>query len=217
MAGNYLPYARVTTGNPQTTLDATAKNPVGSLWAPPTPYNNGTFSTTVSTSTAGLGAPPVFKYVYFYDASALTGTAQVGPAPVYWIDESFTTVTAVPADAYSFATAGVSVAGYWMPNTTALGTSNTAAQWYLQFVQAYGWIQIGGFLPGAQAPTTTTNAAIGADITGLGNSATAWGSTTANPTAPYRVLGVQWSAITGAGSTAACDVLVGGMNSFWGS
>jgi len=211
MAGNYLPYARVTTGNPQTTLDATAKNPVGSLWAPPTPYNNGTFSTTVSTSTAGLGAPPVFKYVYFYDASALTGTAQIAPAPVYWIDESFSTVTSNAADAYPTTTGGAGIAGYWMPNTTALGTSNTAAAWYLQFVQAYGWIQIGGFLPGALQPTG------GGAVTDyiVGATTSSW-SSTAQTTAPatgQRVLALQ---LTAASSTLV-DVLVGGYTSFWGS
>ena len=47
--------------------------------------------------------------MYFYDAAALTGTAQVAPAPVYWIDESFTTVTPNAADAY-YTTTGACVA-----------------------------------------------------------------------------------------------------------
>lgn len=210
MAGNYLPYARVTTGNPQTTLDATAKNPVGAIWAPPSPYNGATFSTTATVSTAGLGAPPVFKYVYFYDAAALTGTAQIAPAPVYWIDESFSTVTPNAADAYS-TLLGACVAGYWMPNTTALGTSNSASAWYLQFSQAYGWIQIGGFLPGALAPSTSTNPAIGSLITGLTTGS--WASQVINTSTPNGVLGRQWSAI----ASGVCDVLVGAYSSFWGS
>lgn len=212
MAGSYLPYARISTGNVQTTLDATAKNPVGGLWAPPVPYpTTATFSATAGVSTPGYGAPPIFKYVYFYDAAALTGTAQIAPAPVYYIDESFTTVTPNAADAY-FTTGGAAVAGYWMPNTTALGTSNTAAQWYAQFIQSYGWIQIAGFLPGALEATTVGSNAQGNYIEGLATGS--WASTTnvALQTSG-RILGIQWSVAAG----GVYDVLVGGYQSFWGS
>ena len=41
MAANYLPYARVTTGNPQTTLDAAAKNPVGAIVGSAQPLQRG--------------------------------------------------------------------------------------------------------------------------------------------------------------------------------
>lgn len=212
MSANYLPYARVTTGNPQTTLDAAAKNPVGALWAPPTPYNGATFSTTATDSTAGLGAPPVFKYVYFYDSADLSESMQAAPAPVYYIDESFSTVTANAADAY-FTTGGACVAGYLMPNTTALGTSNTATQWYTQLLQSYCWIQVGGFLPGALQPSTRTGAGAGSYITGL---ATGEWASLVNTTvaASSRILGIQWTAISSAG---LCDVLVGGYTSFFGS
>jgi hypothetical protein len=205
----YTPYVRF--ANPQTQLDASAKNSLGAIYSPPGPYpSTGVFSTTAGASSAGYGAPPVFKYVYFYDAAALTGTAQIAPAPVYWIDESFTTVTSNAADAY-FTTAGGMIAGYWMPNTTALGTSLTAAQWYLQFVQSYGWIQIGGFLPGALGPSAGT-AGVGNYIYGAatGSWASTGGTTVA---ANARALGYQLTAV----ASTLCDVLVGGSTTFWGS
>lgn len=197
----YQPYVRF--ANPQTTLDATAKNPIGCLYSPPA--NQG-----LPLSAKGYGAQPIYKYVYFYDASALTGTAQIAPAPVYWIDESFTTVTSNAADAF-FTTGGACIAGYWMPNTVALGASQTAAQWYAQFVQSYGWIQVGGLLPGALAPSTVGTNAQGNYITGLTTGS--WASTTNVAQSGVRVLGMQWTSIVG----GICDVLVGGDSAFWGS
>jgi hypothetical protein len=207
----YINYVRF--ANPLTQLDNTARNPLGAVYSPPwgSYPNSAVFSTTASNSTKGYGAPPVFKYVYFYDASSLTGTAQIAPAPVYYIDESFTTVTPNAADAF-FTTGGACIAGYWMPNTTSLGTSQTAAQWYAQFIGSYGWIQLGGFLPGALAPTTLTSAGQGSAITGAATGS--WTSVvTTTPPASSRILGVQWTAI----AAGVCDVLVGGDSAFWGS
>ena len=210
----YTPYVRF--ANPQTQLDSTAKNTPGSIYSPPPGvYSPSTsqpvFSTTAGSSTPGYGAPGVFKYVYFYDSAALTGTAQAAPAPVYYIDESFTTVTSNAADAW-FTTGGAMVAGYWMPNTVSLGTSLTAANWYLQMVQSYGWIQIGGFLPGALVPSTLGSDAAGNVIEGLTTGS--WVSTS-NTThqASSRVLGVQLHA----SAASLVDVLVGGFTTFWGS
>lgn len=198
----YQPYPRF--ANPLTQLDATAKNPLGCIYSPPA--NQGLPATT-----KGLGAQPVYKYVYFNDPNALTGSAQIAPAPVYYIDESFTTVTSNAANAF-FTTGGACVAGYWMPNTTALGASQTAAQWYAQFVQSYGWLQIGGLLVGGLAPSTVGSNAAGNYITGLTTGS--WVSTTnASQPVSSRVLGVQWTSITG----GLCDVLVGGDSAFWGS
>lgn len=205
----YLPYARVSSGNVQTTLDSVARNTVGAIYSPPPPSTS-LFSTTAGSSTPGYGAQPVYKYVYFYDAAALTGTMQAAPAPVYYIDESFTTVTGNAADAY-FTTGGACIAGYLMPNTTALGSSLTGAQWYLQLSQSYCFMQIGGFLKGALAPTTLTNAGQGNFIVGAATGS--WTSIVINNAgANQRQLGVQWTAIAG----GVCDVLVQG-DMFWGS
>ena len=210
----YTPYVRF--ANPQTQMDPSAKNTVGSIYSPPpgtyTATGSGpTFSTTAGSSTPGYAAPPVFKYVYFYDALALTGTMQAAPAPVYYTDESFTAVTGHADDAY-FTTGGACVAGYLMPNTTALGTSNTGAQWYAQLSQSYVWIQVGGFLSQALQPSTRTGAGTGSYITGLttGDWVSLVNTSVANSS---RVLGIQWTAIV----NGLCDVLVGGYTSFWGS
>jgi hypothetical protein len=206
----YTPYVRIAQGgNVQTTLDSVARNTVGAIYSPP-PAASAVFSTTAGASTPGYGAQPVYKYVYFYDAAALTGTAQAAPAPVYYIDESFTTVTPNAADAY-YTTNGNCIAGYWMPNTTALGTSQTAAQWYASFQQSYGFIQISGFLAGAYAPTTLTTPAQGNAI--VGSATGSWASTVvADSAVASRQLGWQWTAI----AAGLCDVLVGG-DVFWGS
>ena|ERR1700677_3034649 len=200
----YTPFVRISTGNVQTTLDAVAKNVLGAIYSPP-PASSATFSTTSGAGTSGYGAQPVYKYVYFNAVTA--PTAQIAPAPVYWADETFTIVTSHTAD--NTLAAGITGAGYWMPNTTALGTSNTAAQWGTQFQGSYGWIQIGGLLPGALAPTTGN--AVGDYIYG---SAGDWTSTAATTIgASSRVIGIQWTAI----AATLCDVLVGGLTSFWGS
>jgi len=204
------PFPRISSSNIQTTLDSTARNTPGSIFTNP-PSASSLFSTTAGSGTPGYGAQGVYKYVYFYDAAALTGTLQAAPAPVYYIDESFTTVTGNAANAY-FTTGGACVAGYLMPNTTALGTSYTAAQWYAQLSGSYAFIQISGFLKGALAPTTTTGAGAGSYITGLATGS--WASLVNTTVASSsRVLGVQLTAI----ASSACDVLVGGQSTFWGS
>lgn len=194
----YTPYVRITTGNVQTVLDPTARNPVGCIYSPPVP-------TAGLTTANGQGAQPVYKYVYFNAKTA--PTAQAAPAPVYWADETFTTVTSHTAD--NSMAAGITVAGYWMPNTTALGTSQTAAQWGAEFQQSYGWIQIGGLLPSAYGPTS--GGAVGDYIYGSAGDWTSTGGTTI--AASSRVLGIQWTAV----ASSLCDVLVGGLTSFWGS
>lgn len=192
----YQPYVRISNGdNVLTTLDAAARNPVGCIYSPPAGMG-------LPLSTVGLGAQPVYKYVYY---NSTTNPAPVAaPAPVYYTDESFTTVSGNAAEAF-FTTSGACIAGYLMPNTTAI-SGLTAAQ----LNQSYCFIQVGGLLAGAYAPTTTTAAGQGNYI---------YGATTGNFTSIVnssivgRVLGVQWTAI----ASGKCDVLVGGYQSFWGS
>jgi len=192
----YQQYIRITSGNVQTTLDSVAKNPVGSIYSPPA--NLG-----APLSTKGLGAQPVYKYVYYNSTSNPAPVA--APAPVYYTDESFTTISGNAAEAF-YTTNGACIAGYLMPNTTALSTLTAA-----QLNQSYCFIQIGGLLVGAYAPTTVTAGAAGNVIAGLatGN----WASVVNTTSAGYRALGVQWTAI----ASSACDVLVGGHTTFWGS
>jgi hypothetical protein len=194
----YQPYIRISTGNPYTVLDTVAKNPVGCIYAPPVNQN-------LPLTTKGFGAQPVLKYVYY--ASTTNPTPVAAPAPVYWTDESFTTVTGNAAEAYSagVGVAGVAIVGYLLPNTVAI-----AGLTALELNDSYVFIQIGGWLGGAWAPTAGTSA-IGNYITGLatGN----WASSAAAPPTTGRMLGVEYSAVVG----SVCDVLLGGIGTFWGS
>lgn len=192
----YTPYVRISTGNPYTVLDSTARNPVGCIYSAPVNEN-------LPLSTKGLGAQPVMKYLYYNSTSNPAPVA--APAPVYYTDESFTTVSGDAAEAF-YTTNGACIAGYLLPNTTAIsGLTNT------QLNQSYVWVQIGGLLVGAYAPTTTTAAAPGNVIAGLavGN----WASVVNSSNTGQRGLGIQWTAI----ASSACDVLVAGAQTFWGS
>ena len=212
----YGPYPRF--ANPLTQLDNTAKNPLGFVYQPPwgSYPTNAVFSTTTAASTAGYGAPPIFKYVYFNPVTTTAFSAVNAPAPVYYTDESCTQVSPYAQDAYS-TTNGVSLAGYWMPNTTTLGSSYTAAQWGAQFPQTYGWIAVSGLVTGAYAPTTQTSAAIGNVI--YGATTGAWASVVNTALAAVtagvsRLLGLQWSTI----ANSQCDVFLGAAaTTFWGS
>ena len=201
----YTPYIRITTGNVQTVLDNVAKNPVGCIYSPPAPQG-------APLSTKGLGAQPVYKYVYYNSTSNPAPVA--APAPVYYTDETFTTVTGNAAEAYSAGVGivGTAIAGYWMPNTTAIPTlSNVTSASTQQVNQSYGFIQIAGLLSGAWAPTTATGPGIGSFITG--SVAGVWASTVNNTIIAGRQLGIQFNAIAG----GVCDVLVAGYQTFWGS
>jgi hypothetical protein len=197
----YGAYQRITTGNVRTTIDSSTvplngppRQPLGTIYSPP--INVGLATTT------GQGAPPIYKYVQYQ--STANPAVVAAPAPVYYTDETFTVVSGVFTE--SFLGAAGSIAGYLMPNSTDY-SGLTAALLNGNWV----WIQIGGYLKGAYAPTAGTNA-VGTTIIGsTGN----WTSTAvAVGTAPSsRVLGMELTAV----ASAACDVLVGTYSTFWGS
>lgn len=186
----YQPYVRISTGNLATVLDNNALNPVGCVYSPPA-------NQALPQSTAGFGAQPVVKYLQYKSTSQPTPVA--GPAPVYYTDESFTTVSGNAAEAY-VTTNGLSIAGYLLPNTTAIPTLTAAI---LQL--CYVWVQVGGLIRAAWAPTTSPG--VSNQIGGLttGN----WASSGA---ATGRQLGFQLTAA----ASSLCDVLVCG-DVFWGS
>lgn len=187
----YQPYVRISTGNLATVLDNNPLNPVGCIYAPPA-------NQALPQATAGFGAQPVVKYVQYKSTSQPAPVA--APAPVYYTDESFTTVSGNAAEAF-FTTGGLYIAGYLLPNTTSISTLTAAI---LQ--SCYVWIQIGGLLRGAWGPTA--GAAQGNAISGLntGN----WTSTGTAGTG--RQLGFQLTTV----ASSVCDVLVSG-DVFWGS
>lgn len=197
----YLPYARYANNGFLTQLDSTAKNTLGQIYSPP--------ANPTGVVGPGYGAQPVYKYVYYN--STLNPNPVSAPAPVYWVDETFTVVTGAAEEAYAPVAAsanGASAAGYLGVNTTSYsGLTNSILN------QSYLWIQVGGWLGGAFEPSTQTNVTFANPIYGLGsgNFTSAINTTMANSS---RAFGVLWSEISG----GVCDVLVGGFPGvFWGS
>jgi len=146
------------------------------------------------------GSPAIYMLVQYSPASAVTTanlTTAGAPAPVYWTDNTFTTVTGITTEAIATAPSAFP-AGFMMVNTTSL-TSLTAAQ----LVGAYILIQVGGYLNGAYM-SSSTNAGIGASIVGAAGTFTS--AFVAAGTAPtYQPFGRQLTAL----SSGLCDVLVG--------
>jgi hypothetical protein len=202
----YTPYIRITTGNVQTVLDNVAKNPVGCIYSPPAPQG-APLSHQGPWRAAGL-------QVRLLQLDQQSGSRGRAPAPVYYTDETFTTVTGNAAEAYSAGTGitGTAIAGYWMPNTTAIPTlSNVTSASTQQVNQSYGFIQTAGFLGwslGADG-RHSRNRQLHHRVLPAGS----WASTAAITIVAGRQLGIQFSAI----ASSLCDVLVAGYTPFWGS
>jgi hypothetical protein len=145
------------------------------------------------------GSPAIYQLVKYLSTSALTTanlTTAGAPAPVYWTDNTFTTVTAISTEA--FATAPLAFpAGYLMLNTVSLPTLTAAMVLGAQLL-----IQVAGYLKGAYAPTAGTNG-IGSWIEGAAGTFLTTGiAAGSSPT--YQPFGRQLTAI----ASGLCDVLV---------
>lgn len=150
------------------------------------------------TATNVNGSPAIYVLAQYLSTSATTlaqWTTAGAPAPVYWTDTTFTTVTGILSEALNGGTSAQAVAGYWMPNTVSIPNVTLA-----QLLGGYGLVQVAGYLPGAYGPAS--GAALNAWISGATGAFQSVGATTA-PT--LRTLGVQLSAVTAAG---LCNVLV---------
>ena len=148
------------------------------------------------------GSPAIYMLVQYSPASALTTanlTTAAAPAPVYWTDNTFTTVTGITTEGIGATTLGLAFpAGFMMVNTTSV-SGLTAAQ----LLGAQILIQVGGYLNGAYM-SSSSNAGIGSwiiPVAGTLSSAfIAAGSTTT-----YQPFGRQLTAL----ASGLCDVLVG--------
>jgi len=160
------------------------------------------FGVNNKTPTNPSGSPAIFMLVQYLSTSAITTanlTTAAAPAPVYWTDNTFTTVTGITTEALGATNLGLAFpACFLMVNTTAL-TTLTAAQ----LVGAQCLIQVGGYLKGAYM-SSSANAGIGAWIVPvagtLSSAFIAAGSSTT-----YQPFGRQLTALT----SGLCDVLVG--------
>jgi hypothetical protein len=168
-----LDFANVSTGNVYTVVDpyiAAASSTQQVIQSNQPPFPNGAYNLPgnaylLPLNTFGLvfgqkgeGAPLVVRYVRYNSTAnpALIAT----PAPVYWTDETFTTVSGVFTEGNPSATGNInSLAGLLLPNTTIL-PSLTAAQ----LNGNWCFIAVSGFVPGVTAPAGTAvgDALIGA-------------------------------------------------------
>lgn len=201
--GASIQTAQVTTGNFQTTVDpyvtgyAGYPNNPGERAIPGAAYYDST-----GTNSNPWGAPGKYRYVRYYDSAATVLTNLTAPAPCYWTDATFTTVTPI----YSQATWGINaLAGLIMPNTTAIpglvvsgattGQTNLNGNWI--------WICVGGYVSGVKGVGST---AAGDAIIGS-TTAFAPGRVAANTAPTNRVLGFATTAL-GTPSTGLINMLV---------
>jgi len=154
-----------------------------------------------ATATNPSGAPKVLMLVEYLSTSAITTanlTTAAAPAPVYWTDETYTTVSGISTEGLGLNF----VAGYMLVNTvTGVGIGGSALT-AAALLGSYILIQVAGYLKGAYAPTSGTQ--------GVGNWIEGYAGTLSSQsviagTAPgYRTLGVQATAV----ASGLCDVLV---------
>lgn len=147
------------------------------------------------------GAPAIYMLVQYLSTSAITTanlTTAAAPAPVYWTDETYTTVTGISSEGLGLNF----VAGYMLLNTTTgVGLSGTALTAAL-LLGSQMLIQVAGYLKGAYAPTTGTQG-VGNWIEGVAGTLVSQ-SVVAGTAPGYRTLGVQATAV----ASGLCDVLV---------
>lgn len=109
----------------------------------------------------GWGAPLIVRYVR-YNSTANPNLIAT-PGPVYWTDETYTTVSGVFTEGNPAATGNInSLAGFLLPNYTALGLTAAAAATALN--GNWCFIATKGFLSGVNVPAATAvgDAIIGA-------------------------------------------------------
>lgn len=153
------------------------------------------------TATNPSGAPRIFMLVEYLSTSAITTgnlTTAAAPAPVYWTDETYTTVSGISTEGLGLNF----VAGYMLLNTvTGIGNGGSALT-AAALLGSYMLIQVAGYLKGAYAPTTGTQG-IGNWIEGVAGTLVSQ-SVIAGTAPGYRTLGVQATAV----ASGLCDVLV---------
>jgi hypothetical protein len=179
-----------------------ALNPLGSVYYLG-PGEGGLQSNQFLTAATskGCGSGLWVKYVRYTQQASDTSAVQAGPAPVFWVDETYTQVTDLST---SSATGTLnSVAGWLLPNTTALGSTaftitvlNGGGNGTYVFIGLQGWI--GGCFIGASCTKGY----------GLIGSSTAWtptqlASATTAPTS--KLLGYCLQTVSNT-TTTLCDV-----------
>ena len=149
------------------------------------------------------GSPAVYVLAKYLATSATTlanwQTANA-PAPVYWTDNTFTTVTGITTEGIGGTTLGLNFpAGYLMVNYASAPKLTLA-----QLLGGYVFVQVAGYLKGAYVSGTAAPA-IGAYINPVAGIFSSTSSAAASGQASYQPFGRQLTALV---STNYCDVLV---------
>lgn len=159
------------------------------------------FASANVTATNPSGAPLILMLVQYLSTSAITTanlTTAAAPAPVYWTDETYTTVSGISTESLGLNFA----AGYMLLNTVTgtgnAGTALTAAA----LLGSYMLIAVAGYLKGAYAPTSGTQG-VGNWIEGVAGTLVTQ-SVIAGTAPGYRTFGIQATAV----ASGLCDVLV---------
>lgn len=146
----------------------------------------------------GWGAPLIVRYVRYN--STANPNLLAYPAPVYWTDETYTTVSGVFTEGNPAATGNLnSLAGWLLPNYTALAKTAAAAATALN--GNWCFIATKGFLPNAAvvAATAVGDALVGA----AGNFTVGRVASGTAPTSRYNA--IAQSAVTG---NTTADILI---------
>jgi hypothetical protein len=126
-----------------------ALNPPGSLWTIPAPSQSG--ATLFTAASHGYGSWMTVKYV-LYSGSSTSSTVQTGPAPVYYMDETFINVSGVYADSVAL---DAGVAGWLLPNSGTVANVGIGSTLFTSAVLknnnlgSWVFIAVAGFVPKA--------------------------------------------------------------------
>lgn len=131
-----------------------------------------------SLNSNGWGAPIIVRYVRYNSTTNANWLAY--PAPVYWTDETYTTVTGTFSEGLPAATGNLnSLAGWALLNTTVYPGTKTGAQLATLVNGNFIFIVTKGFVPAAAVVAST---AVGDAIVGASGNFTV--TRTASGTAP---------------------------------
>jgi hypothetical protein len=183
-----------------------ALNPVGSVRTIPAPAQSGLAlapAGMASSSAGGYGCYLTVKYVRY--KSTANPAMVAGPAPVYYTDETFTTVSGVYSEGNPAATGEVnSAAGWLLLNTATASTTGTGIGSLISATILNGnyvFIAVMGFVPLCWISNQTDVTGTGLGIIGASGN---WSSDVFvnNGSKP---IGYTWSALS---NTNYADVLV---------
>ena len=172
-----------------------AQNVPGGLYLAPPPSGSGLTpagATTNTMSSKGYGSYLAVRYVLY--KSTVNPAVVPGPAPVYWTDETFTTVTGSFSEGM-VANNSVSAAGWLLPNSGSnsgmgAGTTNfTATILNNGALGSWVFIAVGGWVPYCYINSGST---AGQSLYGSGNFAATGVNDGTAPT--HKVIGYSSSA-----------------------